>query len=63
MIEFRVVWAIDVMAENAEDAAAKARVLQVNPESIATVFNVYVRSKPDSKPEIIDTEATRDYIH
>lgn len=40
MSEYRVVWVIDVDADSPEDAAAYARDIQQNPDSIATVFQV-----------------------
>ena len=39
----RVLWAIDVTADSAQEAAKQALAIQRNPESIATVFDVQGR--------------------
>lgn len=39
-IEYRVSWAIDVIASSPEEAARKARAIQLRTESIADVFTV-----------------------
>lgn len=41
MKEFRVMWEIDVEAEDAQEAAEKALEIQRNRESIATYFTVF----------------------
>ena len=44
MPDFVVTWSIDIFdAENAIEAAKQARIIQLNPESIATVFEVQKR--------------------
>lgn len=40
MPEFRVSWVIDIEAETPEEAARKARAIQMKSDSIATVFDV-----------------------
>ena len=42
---YRVLWEIDVDAESPRHAALKARAIQRDPKSWATVFDVY-QSKP-----------------
>lgn len=41
MNSYSIVWEIDVKADTPEEAARKALAIQRNPESIATVFDVY----------------------
>lgn len=41
MPEFRVRWVIDIEADTPREAAEKARQVQQNPDSIATVFEVW----------------------
>ena len=53
MPEFRVVWEIDVEAEDARAAAAEARSMQLDENSIATVFTVH---RMDAV-ETVDTDA------
>jgi hypothetical protein len=43
MSEYEVVWAINVEADNSIDAAKKALIIQRDPRSIATVFEVEKR--------------------
>ena len=38
--EYRVVWAIDIMAGSARQAARCARDIQLDPDSLATFFDV-----------------------
>jgi hypothetical protein len=62
--EYRVRWDIDVHAVSHLDAARQARSIQLRPESVATVFEVIVRSdagtEPDwSRAEMIDLTAYR----
>jgi len=40
MKEYKVIWEIDLWAENPEDAAKKALAVQRDPDSLATVFTV-----------------------
>lgn len=40
MFEYRVTWAVDITADNAEDAARQALAIHRDPQSIATVFTV-----------------------
>lgn len=37
---YRVMWEIDIEATSPEDAAQQARAIQLDPESIATIFLV-----------------------
>ena len=39
--KYVVVWTIDLEAETSRQAAAKALAIHRNPDSIATVFDVY----------------------
>lgn len=39
--DYRVLWEIDLIADNPKDAAREALAIQRNPESLATVFDVY----------------------
>lgn len=48
-----VVWEIDIEAESPEEAARMALEVQRNPDSIATVFEVYESGTGDP-PEVID---------
>lgn len=40
MAEYRVMWEIDIEANSPEEAAFKARMIQLKPDSTAVVFNV-----------------------
>ena len=40
MKKYKVIWEIDLWAENPEDAAKKALAVQRDPDSLATVFTV-----------------------
>jgi hypothetical protein len=40
-MEFRVIWEIDIDAENPKEAAHGAREIQLNPDMPATVFDVW----------------------
>jgi hypothetical protein len=44
-MEFRVVWEIDVDADSPEEAAERARVVQLNPDMPATLFDVWDHAK------------------
>lgn len=50
---YRIAWCIDLEAASAHEAAAKARRIQLNPESIATVFEVQRR---DGTTVCVDAE-------
>jgi hypothetical protein len=52
MKTYRVLWEIDISAETPEEAANKARKIQLNPESWATVFNVWC--KHSTRPVEVD---------
>lgn len=54
--EWRVMWVIDILAETPEDAALKAYAIQQDEESIATVFNVREKAKPNGQTFVIDVE-------
>ena len=41
MPEFTVIWEIDIEAETHEEAARKARAIQLDPASVADVFEVH----------------------
>lgn len=40
MTEFRIAWGIDIDAETPAEAVRKAREIQLDPDSAATVFEV-----------------------
>lgn len=50
---YRVEWIIDVYADDPEGAARVARLYQLNPETLATVFEVY-EPDGDGRPTQID---------
>ena len=50
---YHVKWEIDVDAGNAEEAALKARQIQLDPESTATVFEV---SDDAGEDRMVDTQ-------
>ena len=54
--QFRVRWEIDVWATNSLDAAEQARRIQRDGKSIATIFDVSMRTKTGKigKPVEID---------
>jgi hypothetical protein len=54
---YRVAWLIDLEAASPQEAAAKARRIQLNPDSIATVFEVQNR---DGTTVYIDTELSEE---
>jgi hypothetical protein len=43
-LEFHVIWAIDVEADSAKEAAQEARAVQMTPGMSATVFDVWARA-------------------
>lgn len=43
MSEYRVMWSVDVQAESPVEAAQEARRMQLDPKSLATVFDVGMR--------------------
>ncbi len=47
MKDYRVVWEIDVQANNAIEAALAAQLVQLDAESMANVFKVYDNSSGD----------------
>lgn len=53
---FRVRWEIDIEAENELEAAKKARAVQLNRDSIATVFDIepHPLEQSTTKPASID---------
>jgi len=51
-MEYRVTWKIDIEADSPEEAAARALIVQRDPESIATVFEVRERGK--TKTVVVD---------
>lgn len=40
MKEYRVIWEMEVSAKSPEDAAEQARIAQVDPDTLATIFEV-----------------------
>lgn len=58
---YRVTWEIDIDAETPREAAEIARAYQLNPNSTATVFDVF---QAGTTPiETIDLQETRDEVH
>jgi hypothetical protein len=62
--EYRVRWEIDLSALSALDAARRARDVQLQPESLATFFEVVLRADTSAEPdwsqaETIDLTAYR----
>ena len=56
MPAYRVIWRIDIQAESAVAAAERAREVQRDPESIASLFEVIERPGPGRET---DHEAPR----
>ena len=52
--EYYIEWRIEISAQSPEEAARKARQIQLNPQSIATVFHVY----PSDDGEAIEIDLT-----
>ena len=52
MTEYQVNWNIDIEAESMDQAAMQARAIQLDPDSIATVFTVSHRNAPDKVGEV-----------
>lgn len=55
MREYVVTWRIDIEADSPEEAARKAREIQLRPNSIANVFTVTERGAPLSR--VVDLDA------
>lgn len=51
---YRVIWAIDIEASSATEAAEQALAIQRNRDSIATVFDVFDLRAPPSLPVTVD---------
>jgi hypothetical protein len=51
MPNYRVIWRIDIQAESAVDAAERAREVQRDPESIASLYEVIERPGPGRETE------------
>lgn len=56
-MEFYVEWRIEVEADSPEEAARRAREIQQNPESTATVFHVIDEHGELSEMEAVDLTA------
>lgn len=54
--QYRVVWEIDVWAKSPRDAAEQARVIQLDPASIATYFHVFDGEGEVTSVELEDPE-------
>jgi hypothetical protein len=54
MAGYFVTWSIDIEAESAGEAAAKALAIQRDPDSIATIFQVGLRDEFEDVREEID---------
>jgi hypothetical protein len=44
-MEFRVIWEIEIDADNPKEAVAKARAVQLRPDMPATVFDVWEHAR------------------
>ena len=55
-IKYRVVWAVELFADDPEDAALKAREYQLEPEGLHTLFNVYLYNDLKGKPVLVETD-------
>jgi len=56
MASYTVIWTIDIEADDVEDAARQARAIQLDPESIATVFTVLNYNGADVTVDLADCE-------
>ena len=56
MASYSVIWTIDIEADTVEDAARQARAIQLDPESIATVFTVMDFNDADVTIDLADCE-------
>lgn len=56
MTMYRVSWEIDIEAETPYLAAMEALAIQRDETSIATVFRVTDRAKPNARPIVVDVE-------
>ena len=52
-MDYLVTWEINIEAKSPREAAEKALKIQRNPESIATVFQVWAEDT-DMEPDVID---------
>jgi hypothetical protein len=59
MPTYRVVWTIDVDADSAKEAAAKALEIQRDKESTATVFSVSTKVETT---EVIDVSCKPEFV-
>jgi hypothetical protein len=62
MNEYQVSWTIDIEAESMDQAARQARAIQLDPDSIATVFTVSHRNAPDKVAEVDVVPHTKVYF-
>jgi len=46
MTQYVVKWVIDVEADSAAEAAQQARIIQLDPDNIATCFEIYAENSP-----------------
>lgn len=51
-MSYHVTWVIDIDARSPKEAVQKARKIQLDPESIATVFEVYKIPKKLTKAQM-----------
>ena len=56
MQHYRVTWGIDIDAETPRQAAEQALAIHRNPESIATIFDVWPDNDSPLRIDLSDTE-------
>lgn len=56
MYSYLVTWSINIAADSPKNAAEIARRIQLDSDSIATVFEVYTGDNLQHEPFIIDLE-------
>ena len=59
-LEFRVIWEIEIDADNPKQAAEQARALQMNPAMPATIFEVWEHAP--QRMHRVDLSATEDRL-
>ena len=62
MPEYKVTWTIDIVAENAVEAARKAKEIQLDPENLAVVFDVTDERGDVETVDLLDIENGDDEV-
>jgi len=60
MTQYLVRWEIDIEADGPQEAAEKALAIYRNPDSIATVFDVYDQSRGGKIPVDLTPDRSKD---